>query len=428
MIALTFGVLIVCMLLAFPISIAIGFAAITPWLVSPSHPCDFQYIIRSMVIGVDSSPILAIPMFMLSGAIMARGGISKKLFDVFAYIIGKRTAGIPCAVILTCLFYGTICGSGPATCAAVGAMTIPILVSLGYDKVFCAAIIAVSGGLGLIIPPSISFIMFGLATGVSVGSLFVAGILPGILIAIFLMAYAYFYCVYNGEDKGKLAENYHLLREKGLPRLLAESFWALLTPVIILGGIYGGVVTPTEASCLSVFYALAISLFAYKTIRVQEIWGLLLESIHSYAPICVLFAIAVSFSRVLTFVKAPQALANVLASTLDSRVTFLICLNLVLLLLGMFIDGAPAILILSPMIMPIAIKLGVNPIHLGIIIVVNLTIGLASPPFGLNLFVSSALVDTPVMTLGKKVLPFVFSFIIALWIITFIPVLSLFLV
>jgi C4-dicarboxylate transporter DctM subunit len=413
------------MSLAFPISIAIGFAAITPWILSHSFPCDFQYIIRSMVIGVDSTPILAIPMFMLSGAIMARGGISKKLFDVFAYIIGKRTAGMPCAVIITCLFYGTICGSGPATCAAVGAMTIPILVALGYDKVFCAALIATSGGLGLIIPPSISFIMFGLATGVSVGSLFVAGILPGILIAIFLMAYAYIYCSRNGEDKEKIAENYRLLREKGLPRLLVESFWALLTPVIILGSIYGGIATPTEASCLSVFYALFVSLFVYRTIRVKEIWGLLLESIRSYAPICMLFAIATSFSRVLTFAKAPQALAIALASTLDTKLMFLVCLNLVLLLLGMFIDGAPAILILSPMILPIAVKFGVNPIHLGVVIVVNLTIGLASPPFALNLFVSSALVDTPVMTLGKKVIPFVLSFIIALFIITFMPALSL---
>ena len=425
MTAIAFGVLLTCMVLAFPISVAMGLGAIAPWLYNPASPCDLQYVIRSMVIGVDSTPILAIPLFMLSGAIMARGGISKRLFDIFAYVIGKRTAGMPCAVIVTCLFYGTICGSGPATCAAVGAMTIPILVSLGYDKVFCAAIVATAGGLGLIIPPSISFIMFGLATGTSVGSLFIAGIIPGIVIAGFLMLYAYFYCVNRGEDKEKIAANYEKLRARGFFGVMRDGFWAMMTPVFILGGIYGGIVTPTEAACISVFYALAVSLFAYRTIRFDEIWGLVLESVRQYAPICMLLAIATSFSRVLTFAKAPQALATALSSTLNTPTTFLLCLNLVLLVLGMFIDGAPAILILSPMLMPIAVKLGIDPVHLGIIIVVNLTIGLATPPFGLNLFVSSALIESPVTTLGRKVIPFVLAFIVALAIITFVPALSL---
>lgn len=425
MTAILFILFILCLMLSFPVAIAMGISAIAPGLLDPAFSADVSYIIRSMVVGVDSTPILAIPLFILSGTIMAQGGISGKLFDVFAYFLGKRTGGLPCAVIVTCLFYGAISGSGPATCAAVGAMTAPLLVSLGYDRAFCAAIVATSGGLGLIIPPSISFVNYALVTGTSVTALFTAGILPGCLIALFLMLYCYFYCRVHGEDKEKIAANYNKLHSRSLFAVLKDGFWALLSPVIILGGIYSGIFSPTEAACVSVIYAVVVSVCFYHSVSLKGLWTLLLEAVKSCAPLCVLLALATAFSRVLTLLNAPQALAQFIGGAIHSKVAFLLLLNLALLILGMFIDGAPAILILSPLLMPIATSFGIDPVHLGVVMVCNLTVGLASPPFGLNLFVASSANGAPVMEIGKKAIPFLLMFLLALALITFIPAISL---
>lgn len=425
MTAVLFVVFIVCLMLSFPVAIAMGIAAITPGMLDTALSADVVYIIRTMVVGIDSTPILAIPLFILSGTIMAQGGISGKLFDLFAYFLGKRTGGLPCAVIVTCLFYGAISGSGPATCAAVGAMTVPLLVSLGYDRGFCSAIVASAGGLGLIIPPSISFVNYALVTGTSVTSLFTAGILPGCLIALCLMAYCYIYCRIHGEDKEKIEANYQKLHSRGFLGIMKSGFWALLCPVIILGGIYSGIFSPTEAACVSVIYAVLVSMAIYRTINLRKLWELILESVKSIAPLCVLLALATAFSRVLTMLNAPQALAEFISGAISGKIAFLILLNVALLILGMFIDGAPAILILSPLLMPIAAEFGIDPVHLGIVIVCNLTIGLASPPFGLNLFVASSTSGAPVMEIGKKVIPFIAMFLIALVLITFIPQISL---
>lgn len=425
MTAVLFVVFIVCLMLSFPVAIAMGIAAITPGMLDTALSSDVVYIIRTMVVGIDSTPILAIPLFILSGTIMAQGGISGKLFDLFAYFLGKRTGGLPCAVIVTCLFYGAISGSGPATCAAVGAMTVPLLVSLGYDRGFCSAIVASAGGLGLIIPPSISFVNYALVTGTSVTSLFTAGILPGCLIALCLMAYCYIYCRIHGEDKEKIEANYQNLHSRGFLGIMKSGFWALLCPVIILGGIYSGIFSPTEAACVSVIYAILVSMAIYRTINLRKLWELILESVKSIAPLCVLLALATAFSRVLTMLNAPQTLAEFISGAISGKIAFLILLNVALLILGMFIDGAPAILILSPLLMPIAAEFGIDPVHLGIVIVCNLTIGLASPPFGLNLFVASSTSGAPVMEIGKKVIPFIAMFLIALVLITFIPQISL---
>lgn len=425
MTAVLFVVFLGCLILSFPVAIGMGIAAITPGILNPSFAADVGYIIRSMVVGIDSTPILAIPLFILSGTIMAQGGISRKLFDVFAYFLGKRTGGMPCAVIVTCLFYGAISGSGPATCAAVGAMTVPLLISLGYDKAFSAAIVAVAGGLGLIIPPSISFVNFALVTGTSVTSLFTAGILPGCLIAGMLMLYCYFYCRFHGEDKEKIAENYEKLHSRHLFYVIKDGFWALLSPVIILGGIYSGIFSPTEAACISVIYAVLVSVLIYRSVSFRGLWSLLLESVQACAPLCALLALATAFSRVLTLLNAPQALAEFISGSIGSKVAFLILLNVALLILGMFLDGAPAILILSPLLMPIATSFGIDPVHLGVMIVCNLTVGLASPPFGLNLFVASSTTGVPVMGIGKQAIPFIGMFLISLILITFIPQISL---
>lgn len=428
MIGIMFCVFIIAMILSFPVAIAMGIGAIVPGLLDPAFSANIVYILRTMVVGTDSTPILAIPLFIASGTIMAVGGISGKLFDVFAYCLGNRTGGLPCAVIATCLFYGAISGSGPATTAAVGAMTIPLLVSLGYDPSFCASIVATAGGLGLIIPPSISFVNYALVTGTSVTALFTAGILPGLLIALALMGYTIYFCKKNGEDEEKIVAHVKNLKRHGLLGVLKEGFWALLSPIIILGGIYSGIFSPTEAACVSVIYSIVVSVFIYRTVNIKRLWDLILESVQSCAPLCMLLALATAFSRVLTMLNAPQNLAILISTVCGTRFSFLILLNAILLILGMFIDGAPAILILSPLLMPVAQQLGIDPVHLGVVIVANLTVGLASPPFGLNLFVASTTSGVQVMKIGRAAIPFIAMFIIALLIITFVPQLSLCLV
>jgi C4-dicarboxylate transporter DctM subunit len=402
--------------------------AILPSLANSSFAGNPQLIIRSMLSGIDSFPLLAVPMFIISGIIMARGKISEKLFNMFAFFVGKRTAGLPIAAIITCLFYGAISGSGPATTAAVGSMTIPILVSLGYDKTFVTSMVAVAGGLGVIIPPSIPFIFYGMASGQSTSSLFIAGVLPGILIGGFLSVYAYFYCKKKGEDKEKLDSFTGDLRQKGFLVVFKDSFWALLSPVIILGSIYSGVASPTEAAVISVFYSFFISVFVYKTMKFSDFPKLIKESVDSYTPIMFILAAAMGFARVLTFLRAPQFFANAITSIVSDKIGILLVINLFLLFVGMVMDTTPAILILTPILLPIVQQVGVNPIHFGIIMVVNLAIGFVTPPMGVNLFVASSMTDIPIMKIAKAAAPFMIGFLISLLVITFIPQISLLLV
>lgn len=422
---IVFILFILCLIIAIPVSISLGIVSVLPGAFNPSFTASGQFVIRSMLGGIDSFPLLAVPMFVLSGIIMARGGVSKKLFDVFVYFVGKFTAGVPCAVVITCLFYGAISGSAPATVAAVGSMTIPILANLGYDKVFSTALVAVAGGLGVIIPPSIPFIMYGMASGESVSDLFLAGIVPGILIGGLLMVYAVLYCKKNGEDKEKINKAVAQLRERGLLNLLKDSFWALLTPIIILGCIYSGIASPTEAAVLSVFYALFISLFIYRTIKIKDIWNIFVEAIRTFAPILFILAASVAFSRVLTLMQVPQTISTWILSNVTNKILILIVINVFLLFVGMVMDTTPAILILTPILLPIVKAVGIDATHFGIIMVVNLAIGFVTPPIGINLFVASSLTDIPIMQISKKAIPLIMFFLLALILITFIPAISL---
>ena len=419
-----FFIFIVCLIIAIPVSIALGIVAVLPGAFDSSFTASGQFVIRSMLGGIDSFPLLAVPMFVLSGILMARGGISKKLFDVFAYFLGKMTAGMPCAVIVTCLFYGAISGSAPATVAAVGSMTIPILTNLGYDKDFSTAVVAVAGGLGVIIPPSIPFIMYGMASGESVSDLFISGIIPGIMIGALLMLYAIYYCKKNGGDKETIAEVVDELHDKGFFSVLKESFWAILSPVIILGCIYSGIASPTEAAVISVFYALFVSMVIYHSIKWKDLWGILVEAVRTYAPILFILAASVAFSRVLTLMQVPQSVSAWILTHFTNKVILLLVINVFLLIVGMVMDTTPAILILTPILLPIVTAIGMNPIHFGIMMVVNLAIGFVTPPIGVNLFVASSLTDIPVMRIAKKAMPMIVYFLIALLVITFVPAIS----
>lgn len=425
MTAIVFIVFFVCLIFAVPIAMCMGYATILPGLLNPQFTGNMEFVVRSMIKGVDTMSILAIPLFMLSGAIMATGGLSRRLFDVFALFIGRVKGGMPCAVVVTCLFYGAISGSGPATCAAVGTMCIPFLVELGYDKIFAAALVATAAGLGVIIPPSIPYISFGLVTDTSVGDLFTAGVFPGCLIAVWLMVYAVIYCRVKGEDRKKIEENHNKLREKGVVQVLKEGFFALLTPVIILGGIYSGIVTPTEAACVSVFYAIFVCLFIYKSIQFKDLWGFFKDAVKSYAPLGMSLCLARAFVQILALLKAPQQLSGWLSSTFTSKNLFLLVFLLILFLLGMVIDVGPANTILGPMLLTFTGNLGIDPVHLGIIMTCALAIGFVTPPFGMNLFVAAPMVKENPMTIGKEAMPLVGFYMIALLMITFIPQISL---
>lgn len=420
-----FLIFFICLMIAIPISISLGIVSILPGILDSSFTVSAKYIVRSMFGGLDSFPLLAVPMFIFSGILMARGGISKRLFNVFSYFLGKFTAGIPCAVIVTCLFYGAISGSAPATVAAVGSMTIPFLCELGYDKKFATAIVAVAGGLGVIIPPSIPFIMYGTTTGESVSDLFMAGIIPGVIIAALLMIYSIVYCKKYGEDREKINKVTGELRKNGLFKLLKESFFALLSPIIISGCIYSGVASPTEVAVISVFYALILSVFIYKSIEIKEIFDVCVETIRTFAPILFILATSVAFSRVLTLMQVPQIVSEWILTNFSNKIIILLVINLVLLAVGMVMDTTPAILILTPILLPIVTAIGVNTIQFGVIMIVNLAIGFITPPIGINLFVASSLTDVPVMDIAKKSIPMIICFLIALLLFTFIPSISL---
>lgn len=425
---LTFAVFLIALFFAVPIGVAMGFGACVPGWLDPSFRGGISFVINSMVGGINSTPLLAIPLFVLSGIIMTRGGLAKRLFDVFAYFIGSLPGGFPCAVIVTCLFYGALSGSAPATAAAVGNMTIPVLMTLGYDKTYSGALCSTAGSLGVIIPPSIPMIVYGLFTGVSIGDMFIAGILPGILIGVTMMAVAVYHALKRAENKELINKNYEELKKRGIWNIFKEGFFALLTPVIILGGIYGGIVTPTEAACVSVVYSVIICLFLYKTINFKDLWDILIESVLTYAAIITLIAIAAAFSKVITFLNVTDVLGVWVIEFIHSKAAFLIIVILFMFVLGMFMDVTSMLMIFSPILLPMAKLFGMHSVHFGIIMVICVSIGFVTPPFGVNLFIMSSMIKEPVMKIGITAVPFILAFLVALFIIAFVPWFSLVLI
>ena len=424
---LVFIVFLVAIAISIPIGVSMIVGSLAPIFLMGKGGSIAQ-LLNNTFSGANSTPILAVPLFILGGVIMAEGGISKKLFNFFSYFVGNIPGGIPCAVILTCLFYGAISGSGPATTAAVGSMCIPFLVSLGYDRQWSAGLVAVAGGLGVIIPPSIPFVLYSLATGVSTGNLFLAGIIPGILIGLFMMIYAVFYCVRKGEDKRLIKAKMDELRGEGLGHLFLDSLPALLCPIIILGGIYTGWFTPTEAACISVFYAILVSLCVYKSIKIKDLIPFLCSSVKTYGGLAFVLAFATAFGRVLSLTRATKIVEEFIVGNFSSSFAVMTVLVIIFLILGMVMDTGPAIIILAPVLLPAVQALGVNDVHFGVVLVCCLSIGLATPPFGLDLFVAGHLAEEPPMSVAKKAVPFMIAFLIALLLITYIAPISTLLV
>ena len=415
--AVVFITLIVSLVLTVPIGFSLGIASLA--YIFATDQLTLGFVARNMVTGTDSFPIMAIPFFVFAGELMGGGGISKRLLDVANVFFGKIRGGLAIVTVVVCMFFAAISGSGPATVAAVGGMVVPTMLEKGYDKKFVLALIAAAGSIGVIIPPSIPMVVYSVTVNSSVSSLFLAGFIPGILIGLVLIAYSYFYARsagYKGDTE-----------PFSIGRALREVWrgkWALLSPVIILGGIYGGIFTPTEAAAV---YSLIIGLFVHKELNFKQMLDVTKRACETTATILVVIGCATGFSKVLTLGRIPTTVATLLTTMTDSKVLILLLINLLLLLVGCFMETVCAIMILAPILFPVVTALGVDPVHFGIIMVTNLAIGFITPPLGVNLFVASRVGETTLDVVIKGIIPFLVLMIATLMLITYVPAISMFL-
>ncbi|MFN7856120.1 MAG: TRAP transporter large permease [Acidovorax sp.] len=408
-------------LFAFSVSVAvsIGLASVVAVIGTP----DLSMIVipQQLFISIDKYPLAAIPFFILAGNLMETGGISRRLVDFAKSIVGGVQGGLPMTCVLTCMIFAAVSGSSVATTFASGAILIPAMVKHGYPTPVAASIQATSAELGVIIPPSIPMILYGVSAEVSIGELFIAGFGPGILISIGLLIFVYIYCKVKGLGKndgdGRLSFGV----------AAKNATLALLMPVIILGGIYGGIFTPTEASVVAVGYALVVGLFIYREMNLATVYAAFKKSVISSAVIMFIIACAGLFSFLISRAGIPDALGAWLAEVLQTPAWFLLGVNVALFIIGMFIETSASIIILAPILVPIAIHFGIDPVHFGMIMVVNLALGMITPPFGVNLFAACAVAKISLDRMITSLLPFVGVIIFCLMIITYVPSISLFL-
>lgn len=411
--------LFVFLALSVPIAVAIGLSSSLAIIFASNLPIDV--LAQRAFTSIDSFPLMAIPFFIFAGTLMEKGGIAKRLIRFANSIVGPLTGGLGMVVVVTSMFFAAISGSGIATTAALGSILIPAMVNKGYDRSYAGALQAVSGELGVVIPPSISMILFGVAAGVSIGDLFIAGIFPGLLIGLTLMIGVYIISKLRGY-KGDT----HLPKGEVLSSL-KDAILALLMPVIILGGIYGAVFTPTEAAAVAVAYSFIVGVFVYKEIKLKDIIPIFSHSMVMTSIVMFIIANAGIFGWVLTRESVPQKIALFFSNVTDSPIVFLLIVNILLLIIGMFFDGGVAIIILAPLLTPVAVSLGIDPIHFGMVMIVNLAIGMCTPPLGVNLFVACQIAHVKLEQITRAILPFLAIMILNVLIISYVPQISLFL-
>lgn len=412
-----FGVFFILLLLSVPVGFAIGIATVIT--IAAFTPLSPLIIAQHSIAGVDSFPLLAIPFFMLAGNLMSSGGIAKRLVDFFQSIIGNVTGGLGMVTVVVCMFFAAISGSAVATVSAVGAFMIPEMVRHGYSKGFSAALTAAAGTIGVIIPPSIPFVIYGVVAGASITKIFTAGILPGVLMGVALMIVCYIVSKKNGY-KG----DNHQFSCRAIWIAFKRAFWAILSPIIILGGIYSGVFTPTEAAVISVVYSLIIGVFVYKELDYSGAYKAFKDAIVVNGATTFMIGLSAAFAVLLTLERIPMKIAMFISSLSDNGIIILLLINLFLLLVGMFIDNIPATIILTPILLPIVGKLGMDPVTFGIMLTMNLAIGFCTPPYGINLFVASAITQLKMDILSKEIIKMIVALFIVLALVTFFPPLT----
>lgn len=407
------------MLISVPVGIALGLAAFVGMLfVSPDvlimMPQKFLY-------GLDSFPLLAIPLFVLAGQLMSNGGLAKRIIAMALIFVGQIRGGLALVVIFSTMLMSGISGSPSANTAAIGSVAIPAMKKLKYPPEFATAVLAAAGGVSTLVPPAIDLIIIGVIANISIGGLFAAGILPAVVNGVAIMLIAYYYSKKMNlplADKTTTSDKIRVLKDGILPLLMIG---------IILGGIYGGVFTPTEAASVAVVYGFLVSFFVYKELKLEDMPKLLLNTANLSGVVLLVLATASMFSFILTFERIPHALAQIIVTYADNWIMFIILVHLVFLMLGIVMDALPAIIVLMPIFLPVGVSLGMEPIHLGILIAANVGIGMITPPVGICLFVACGVSDVKIGNVVKPLFPFLLFLIITLIIITIFPQITLFL-
>ncbi len=425
-----FIALFILLLIGVPVGFAIGGAT----MFSMANFSDLNMAISAQYSysGIFSFTVMAIPFFMLAGLIMSTGGIAKKIVNFASTLISFVNGAIGSVAVIACMFFGALSGSGMATTSAIGGMMIPEMRKKGYDPAYAATIVCFGGIVGPIIPPSLSFVLYGATTGVSIPQLFLAGVLPGILLGVLFVIANIIICTIKGVDlKSKRDDEKVSVKEAMKYRLtevvksIKDGFWALLSPVIILGGIYSGIFTPTEAACISVVYSVIISLFVYKDLTWKGLKDVFLDTAVLNGITSFLLGYSTVFSTFMTYEKVPQMITEFLTNVSSNPSVVLLFINLILLVVGLFLDTVPAIIVMAPMLMPTINSLGINPIHFGVVMAVNLAIGLCTPPYGCNLFVGAAIAKIKMEKMFPYIVPFFLVSLAGLLLITYVPWLSL---
>lgn len=415
-----FITLLALLLFSLPIGICLGLATMVVMVFVDGTP-PMVLLARSVVTGADSFPLIAVPLFILAGDLMQHGGMSRRIVGFANALIGHIRGGLAYVNVLACVFFAAISGSSPATVAAIGSNMIPEMEKVGYTRHFSGALTASSGMIGVMIPPSIPFIIYGVTAEVSIGKLFLAGVVPGILFALMFMLVAR---ILLRNDKS-VQESTMTFSGSGVWESFRSSIWALLVPGIILGGIYSGIFTPTEAGAVAVVYAVIIGIFVYRDITFTDLPSILALSAKTSGTILVLVIMATAFGRLITLARIPVELAALITSLSDNPVIILLLINLLLLFIGMFMETISSIIIMTPILLPVATAIGVDPIVFGVILTVNLAIGFCTPPLGVNLFVASSISKVSIEQLSKAILPFFVGMLVLLMLVTYVPAISL---